>query len=83
MLFCNNLSYFGVLLDWIDKAAPQMIEDIRLGKMSVTLSDNMYRVLHRQQETSYRDTVVSNHRLQPLHHFPDVYSFGKQSHLLL
>lgn len=38
MLFCNNLSYFGVLLDWIDKAAPKMIEDIRLGKMSVTLS---------------------------------------------
>ena len=45
MLFCNNLSYFGVLLDWIDKAAPQMIEDIRWGKMSVTLSDQDRAIL--------------------------------------
>lgn len=39
MLFCNNLAYFGVLLDRIDQHAERMIQDIREGVMSVPLSE--------------------------------------------
>lgn len=39
MLFCNNLAYFGTLLDWIEKCPERMINDIRTGHMSVALSE--------------------------------------------
>lgn len=39
MLFCNNLGYFGVLLDQIEEHAEQMIVDIRTGQMSVPLNE--------------------------------------------
>ncbi|MEE0434668.1 MAG: GH3 auxin-responsive promoter family protein [Peptococcaceae bacterium] len=37
ILFCNNLAYFGVLLECIEKEAEQLILDIRQGTMSVSL----------------------------------------------
>lgn len=45
MLFCNNLAYFGVLLDWIEKKPQQMIQDIKNGYMSVQLSDADRKIL--------------------------------------
>lgn len=38
MLFCNNLAYFGVLLDWIAARPQQMIDDIRNGYMTAELT---------------------------------------------
>lgn len=38
MLFCNNLAYFGVILDWIEKCPQQMITDIGTGHMTANLS---------------------------------------------
>lgn len=37
MLFCNNLGYFGVILDIIEKNAERLISDIAEGRMSVAL----------------------------------------------
>ncbi len=45
MLFCNNLAYFGVLLDQIEQHAEKMIEDIREGVMSVPLSEHDREIL--------------------------------------
>ena len=45
MLFCNNLAYFGVLLDRIDQHAERMIQDIREGVMSVPLKERDRAIL--------------------------------------
>lgn len=45
MLFCNNLGYFGVLIDQIDAHATQMIADIRTGTMSVSLQEKDRTIL--------------------------------------
>lgn len=45
MLFCNNLAYFGVLLDWIEARPQQMIDDIRAGYMTATLTDKDRAIL--------------------------------------
>jgi hypothetical protein len=45
MLFCNNLAYFGVLLDWIEKRPQQMIDDIRNGYMTAELYDEDREIL--------------------------------------
>lgn len=45
MLFCNNLAYFGVLLDWIAMRPQQMIDDIRNGYMTAELQDYDRKVL--------------------------------------
>ncbi len=36
-LCCNNMAYFGNILDWIEKRPNTMIHDIRTGTMSVNL----------------------------------------------
>lgn len=36
-LCCNNMAYFGNVLDWIEKRPNTMIHDIRTGTMSVNL----------------------------------------------
>ncbi|MBQ5863306.1 MAG: GH3 auxin-responsive promoter family protein [Peptococcaceae bacterium] len=36
-LCCNNMAYFGNILDWIEKRPNTMIQDIRTGTMSVNL----------------------------------------------
>ena len=36
-LCCNNMAYFGNVLDWIEKRPNTMIHDIRTGSMSVNL----------------------------------------------
>lgn len=45
MLFCNNLAYFGVILDWIEKCPQQMIQDIRTGFMTANISDKDREIL--------------------------------------
>ncbi len=39
MLFCNNLAYFGVILDYIKKYPQRLIEDIRNGHMTADLKE--------------------------------------------
>lgn len=39
MLFCNNLAYFGGILDWIEKCPQRIIGDIRSGVLTAKLSD--------------------------------------------
>ncbi len=48
MLFCNNLAYFGVLLDWIEKCPQQMIDDIRTGTMTADLQANDRAILEAE-----------------------------------
>lgn len=38
MLYCNNLAYFGVLLDVITQRSKQMIDDIATGQMTAHLT---------------------------------------------
>ncbi|MBR2626913.1 MAG: GH3 auxin-responsive promoter family protein [Peptococcaceae bacterium] len=45
MLFCNNLAYFGVLLDWIALRPQQMIDDIRNGYMTADLQEQDRAIL--------------------------------------
>ena len=45
MLFCNNLAYFGVLLDWIAARPQQMIDDIRNGYMTAELTEEDRAIL--------------------------------------
>ena len=45
MLFCNNLAYFGVILDWIEKCPQQMIADIGTGSMTAKLSERDRTIL--------------------------------------
>ena len=45
MLFCNNLGYFGVLLEWIEREPYKMIMDIMHGTMSVTLHEKDRKIL--------------------------------------
>lgn len=45
MLFCNNLAYFGVILDWIEKCPQQMIADIGTGHMTANISDQDRTIL--------------------------------------
>lgn len=45
MLFCNNLSYFGVLLERIEIDTKKMIGDIMYGTMSVSMSEEDRRIL--------------------------------------
>lgn len=45
MLFCNNLGYFGVVLNRIEREATLLIDDIRHGTMSVSLQAHDRRVL--------------------------------------
>ena len=45
MLFCNNLGYFGDLLDNIERYPRRMIQDIRKGRFSVALDDEDRAIL--------------------------------------
>ena len=45
MLFCNNLTYFGVLLERIESDTQKMIDDIMHGTMSVSMSEDDRRIL--------------------------------------
>ena len=45
MLFCNNLGYFGDLLDNIERYPQRMIQDIRKGRFSVALDDEDSAIL--------------------------------------
>lgn len=45
MLFCNNLGYFGDLLDNIEQYPQRMIQDIRKGRFSVVLNNRDREIL--------------------------------------
>lgn len=62
MLFCNNLAYFGVLLDRIDQHAERMIQDIREGVMSVPLSELDREIL----ESAFTADVARADELQTI-----------------
>lgn len=44
-LCCNNMAYFGNILDWIEKRPNTMIHDIRTGTMSVNLPVETWEAL--------------------------------------
>ena len=44
-LCCNNMAYFGNVLDWIEKRPNTMIHDIRTGTMSVNLPMEIWEQL--------------------------------------
>lgn len=44
-LCCNNMAYFGNVLDWIEKRPHTMIHDIRTGTMSVNLPIEVWEQL--------------------------------------
>ena len=39
VLFCNNLAHFGIILDCIETNFPQLLKDIRYGKLSINLTE--------------------------------------------
>ncbi len=44
-LCCNNMAYFGNVLDWIEKRPNTMIHDIRTGTMSVNIPKETWEIL--------------------------------------
>lgn len=44
-LCCNNMAYFGNIIDWIEKRPNTMIHDIRTGEMSVNVPEEVWNSL--------------------------------------
>lgn len=61
-LCCNNMAYFGNVIDWIEKRPNTMIHDIRTGTMSVNVPEDTWETL----KDSFQADPVRADELQAL-----------------